>query len=144
MSTTRLTWRPATADDVGRLCRYKECPDDESNHYQYGLLSHSYTFDNGQCVLRCNNAVAHRCEVQDVEAEDGGIAVMSKYAVAELSRVTAMALSDERLSQSERDDIKHVVGMVEILASRLAYYRGTTVVGEQVRVSNDIKNGKDE
>lgn len=62
---------------------------------------------------------------------------MSKYVVDELSRVTNMALSDERLSQAERDDIK-------LLASLLAYYLGSTVPREKVRVSRSVHAGEEQ
>lgn len=63
MSNTRLTWRPATADDVGRLCRTWNVA--KPSEYYYGEL------DSVSSGIFYVNGTPYdtyiRCEVQDVD-----------------------------------------------------------------------------
>ncbi len=63
MSTQKITWRPATADDVGRLCRTWDAH--EPLAYYYGVLIR-VAYDS----FYLNGAPHYTygfCEVQDVE-----------------------------------------------------------------------------
>lgn len=66
MSTTKLTWRPATADDVGRLARF-----DDPYESMVTIGTIQRVVQRGDVLLFVANAHEYPlCEVQDVEAED--------------------------------------------------------------------------
>lgn len=66
MSTTRLTWRPATADDVGRLARFR---DGHCARVYYGELIK--VFSMSDFPFHCSEGgLFECCDVQDVETED--------------------------------------------------------------------------
>lgn len=61
MSTSKITWRPATADDVGRLARFKGSTNSD------GFVYDTIVAWNGERFVASSRFAYPRCEVQDVE-----------------------------------------------------------------------------